>query len=278
MPSDPRSAGANTLLARSAFPRSVRILLIGAGAIGTALARAAQDMPEVERVLVLDARPGVAAKLAERFPKCEAADDFERALGASDLVVEAASQEAVAEFAPRALRAGRDVVVASSGALADDALRGTLEREARAARRRVLVPSGAIGGLDAVKAAREARLDRVTLTTAKPPAGLGREVAGPVTLFEGPAREAVKQFPKNVNVAASLSLAGLGLDATRVRIVADPALDKNTHTIEAAGAFGTLRVEVRNEPFPENPATSHLAALSIVALVRRLSAPIQVGT
>lgn len=262
-----------------ALRAAMRILLVGAGAIGSAVARAAETIPDVERVLVFDARPGVAAKLASGLSKAEAADDFERALHASDLVVEAASQEAVAQYAPHALRAGCDVILASSGALANDALRETLEREARAAKRRVYVPSGAIGGLDAIKAAREARLDRVTITTAKPPAGLGKAASeGPVTLYEGPARDAVKQFPKNVNVAASLSLAGLGLDATRVRIVADPALDKNTHTIEAVGAFGSLRVEVANEPSPDNPATSWLAALSIIALLKRIVAPIQVGT
>lgn len=257
----------------------MRILLIGAGAIGATVARAADSMADVERVLVLDARAGAADALARACAKAEAVTDFEDGLHGSDLVVEAASQAAVAQYGPHALRAGRDLVVVSVGALANDLLREELEREARAARRRVYAPSGAIGGLDAVRAAREAPLARVALTTAKPPAGFeGRgDVTGPLTLYEGPARDAVKAFPKNVNVAATLALAGVGLDATHVRVVADPSLDRNTHTVEAEGDFGSLRVEVRNRPFPGNPATSHLAALSVIALLRRLTSPIQVG-
>lgn len=263
------------------FPRRVRILVIGAGAIGSTLVRALDAFPEVESVLVLDLRPGAAEALARGTRKVRPAEDFERALHASDLVVEAAGQDAVAQYGLHVLRAGRDLVVASVGALANDALRESLVEAARAGKRRILVPSGAIGGLDAVRAAREAGLSRVTLTTAKPPAGYGRapgEAKGPLTLYEGPARDAVKAFPKNVNVAASLALAGLGLDATRVRVVADPALDLNTHTIEVEAASGTFRLEFRNAPFPENPATSHLAAASIVALLRKLVSPIQVGT
>ena len=112
----------------------------------------------------------------------------------------------------------------------------------------------------------------MTLTTAKPPAGFGLgSIDAPRTLFEGPAREAVARYPKNVNVAAAVALAGLGFDRTRVRVVADPALTENTHTIEARGAFGSLRFRVENRPFPDHPATSRLAALAAVALVRRLA-------
>ncbi len=265
--------------ARSA-PR-MRILLVGAGAIGSTVAAAADSMPEISKVLVHDVRPDAARALVARCRKAALADDFGLALGECDLVVEAASQAAVAAVVPKALLAGKDVVVVSTGALADDALRAEIERVARSTHRRVHVPTGALAALDAVRAAREAPLARVALTTAKPPEGFGRrreDVPAAVTLYEGSAREAVVKYPKNVNVAAALALAGAGLDATRVRVVMDPALARNTHVVEAEGDFGSLRVEVRNVPSPTNPATSYLAALSVVALLRRLASPIQIGS
>jgi aspartate dehydrogenase len=119
----------------------------------------------------------------------------------------------------------------------------------------------------------------VTLVTAKPPEGFGlTDVREARVLYEGPAEEAVKRYPKNVNVAAALSLAGMGFQLTRVRIVADPALTANTHTIVAKGSFGELTCRVENRPSPENPASSHLASLAVLALVRRMVAPVTVGT
>jgi aspartate dehydrogenase len=115
--------------------------------------------------------------------------------------------------------------------------------------------------------------------TAKPPAGFGlTDVRELRVLYEGPAREAVKLYPKNVNVAAALSLAGIGFEKTKVRIIADPALTANTHTIVAKGTFGELTCRVENRPSPGNPASSHLASLAVIALVRRLLAPVTVGT
>lgn len=96
-------------------------------------------------------------------------------------------------------------------------------------------------------------------------------------LFEGPAREVIAKFPKNVNVAIALSLAGLGADRTMVRLIADPAVDRNTHQIYARGAAGEIEFTSRNVPFPENPRTSYLAALSAIALLRRLAGNLQVG-
>lgn len=255
----------------------MRILLVGCGAIGRAVAAGAATLPGVARVFAYDAVAGRAAALAS-LAKVEVAGSFEAGLASCDLVVEAASQEAAQDVAPRALAAGKDVVLLSVGALADDGFREALVAAALKYGRKVHVPSGAIGALDALRAAREGGLDRVTLTTAKPPASLGLvDVRERRVLFEGSAREAVQRYPKNVNVAAALALAGVGLDRTTVRVVADPALKENTHTIEAEGAFGRFTFRVENKPSPENPATSHLAALAALALLRRLTEPLVVG-
>jgi len=205
--------------------------------------------------------------------------NLEEGLAGADLVVEAASQAALKEMAPKVLGKGVPLVALSVGALGDARFLDEVTRLARDKKTRLLVPSGAIGGLDAIRAAAEAGLAEVTLVTAKPPAGFGLSgVTEPRVLYEGPATEAVQKFPKNVNVAAALSLAGVGFEKTHVRIVADPSLKANTHTITAKGAFGKMTVKVENAPSPENPASSYLASLAALALIRRFVAPIQVGT
>jgi aspartate dehydrogenase len=146
---------------------------------------------------------------------------------------------------------------------------------------RLFIASGAVAGLDALASAAQGGLEEVTLTTRKPPAALegapylvesGRSLVGlrgETTVFEGSAREAVRAFPTNINVAAAVSLAGVGFDRTRVRIVADPASTTNRHEVVARGAFGELQLAVSNRPFPSNPKTSHLAALSALASVKQ---------
>ena len=150
------------------------------------------------------------------------------------------------------------------------------------------MPSGALGGIDAIRAAR-GRLDRVTLTTTKPPRGLAgapgfaewesREISEPTVVFDGPAVEAVKLFPANVNVAATLSLAGLGAQETRVKVVADPGSTVNVHEVEAVGGLGTLRFRMELLPHERNPKTSFLAIVSAVEALRAATTPgIRVGT
>jgi aspartate dehydrogenase len=206
-----------------------------------------------------------------------------------DLVVEAAAQAAARAHAVPLLEAGLDVMIMSVGALADEDFYARLREAARRAGRRVYIPSGALGGLDAIKAAAIAGLDAVELITTKPPVALQGAayfdehpvdwdaLAGPTTVYEGPASEAVGYFPQNVNVAAVLSLAGIGPHATRVRVVADPAATTNQHQVRARGAFGNLEVTLNNLPSPDNPKTSWLAALAAVAMLRRLADPIQLG-
>lgn len=251
---------------------------MGCGALGSAIAKGVAAMPDA-KLAVYDVDHAKARALAQ-LTGAKRPDLIDFAVQEADLVVEAASQEALMQLAPRVLGRGLPLVALSVGALADPALLEEVTRLARERGGRLLVPSGALAGLDAVRGAAEGGLDEVMLITAKPPAGYGisEPLAGPKVLYEGPAHDAVRLYPKNVNVAAALSLAGVGFDRTKVRIVADPSLAANTHTVVARGAFGELTCRVENRPSPENPASSYLASLAALALIRRMMSPVQIGT
>ncbi len=207
-----------------------------------------------------------------------------------DVVVEAASHDAVREHAEALLSRGIAVIVLSGGALADDALRARLERAAAAHKALLYVPSGGIGALDALKAACAAGVDEVRIAVTKPPAAwkgidyverLGIDLdrlQGPATLFEGSAREGVPHFPANVNIAAVLSLAGVGFDRTRLTVVADPALKFNTHFIHIRGRTGTIDVRFESVPSPDNPKTAMLACYSALAALKEFASPVRYGT
>ena len=212
--------------------------------------------------------------------------DLGALIAASDLVVEASTQAHLAEIAPRVLGAGRDLVVLSCGAL--------LGREdwialAEANGARIHVPSGAIAGLDGVKGSAIGAIRSVTMETRKPPAGLAGApwiveqridlgaIREETLIFEGPATQACRAFPANVNVLAALSLAGIGPDRTRTKIYAVPGLTMNRHRIRVEGESGTLAIEVENVP-SENPRTGRLSYLSTIALLRDLGATLRVGT
>jgi len=255
----------------------MRIGIIGAGAIGSTLAHALDDMEGIELIGIADRLKDKAAYLAEHVRKGRAMR-LDRLGDLTDLVVESASQEAVREHLPKVLAKGKSVIVMSVGALADERLRKRLEGLARKHHCKVYIPTGAIGGIDAVRAARESTLQEVTLVTTKPPAALSPATKRRKVLFRGKANEAVLEYPQNINVAATLSLAGLGFQETKVEIIVDPLATRNVHKILAQGDFGRIRVEVENLPSPENPRTSYLAALSAVALIRRILSPIEVGS
>lgn len=197
----------------------------------------------------------------------------------SDVLVEAASVQAAKQIVPRALRARREVVAMSVGGILP--LAGRLPSLTRRGGR-LWIPSGAIAGLDGIKAARLGPLKRVTLTTRKPPRSLqgasGARCLAPITLFRGSAAQAVRLFPQNINVAATLALAGLGATRTEVRIVADPTIRRNIHEISAVGSFGRLLVRAENVPSRQNPKTSTLAILSALAALAQLARPWRVGT
>jgi len=207
-----------------------------------------------------------------------------------DVVVEAASHEAVRQYAGPLLARGIAVIVLSGGALCDDALREALEHAARKSSTLLYVPSGGIGGLDALKAACLGGVEEVAIAVTKPPAawkGIAYvenlkvdldALRESYVLFDGSARDGVPHFPANVNIAAVLSLAGIGFDRTRLRVVADPALEYNTHFIEIRGATGNISVKLENVPAPDNPKTAWLACYSALAALKAAKAPIRYGT
>jgi aspartate dehydrogenase len=206
------------------------------------------------------------------------------------VVLEAASHDAVREHLVPLLDAGISVIVLSAGALVDDSLRADAQGAAARSGATLYVPSGGIGGLDALKAACIAGAEEVTIQVAKPPAAwkhiafvdsLGLDLdhlSGRTRLFEGPAREGVPHFPQNVNIAAVLSLAGIGLDRTRLEVIADPELRFNTHTIRVRGASGRFSVVLENVPSADNPKTALLACYSALAALKQWRAPTRYGT
>lgn len=267
--------------------RTRKVGVAGLGVIGRAVCRALDEgLPGLELAGAL-ARD---RERAERFLKALAHPapflELDALVEAADLVVEASTRAHLEELAPRVLAAGRDLVVLSCGALLDHPEWVALA-EAHGAR--IHVPSGAIAGLDGVKGARVGAVTAVTMETRKPPRGLAgapwvvergidlEALREETLLFEGPAREACRAFPANVNVLAALALAGVGPDRTRCRIYCVPGLAMNRHRIEVQGEFGRLAVEVENVP-SENPRTGRLAYLSTIALLRDLGAALRVGT
>jgi aspartate dehydrogenase len=269
--------------------------LIGCGAIGTVLA-CAIDKGEAgsthlavvydrikEKSNILCGKLVRKPKIAESFEELIACEDV-------DLVVEAASQEAVRAYALRVLRAGKDLMIMSVGALVDSELVEEVRRCAMENRKRVYIPSGAMAGLDGAKAAVIGKVDSVTLTTRKPPEGLKdapyvkekkmhlEKLKSPKLIYEGPASEACKLFPANVNVAAALGLASVGVEKTKVQIIADPSIKRNIHEVKVKGEFGELKTRVENVPLIDNPKTSQLAALSAIATLKKISEPLTIGT
>ncbi|NWG36021.1 aspartate dehydrogenase [Nitrososphaera sp.] len=256
-----------------------RVGIIGCGTIGSQLALAV-DSGQVKNatlVSLFDVVKGSAQSLSSKLKSApKPFDDFGRFMSQDcDVVVEAASQEAARKFAKPVLDAGRDLLVMSVGALADRELLASLQ----SSKGRVYIPTGAIAGIDAIRAVKHL-LDSVTLTTTKAPKALAGapffetssirldEIKKSTVIYEGPAADAVKKFPANVNVAAVLSLAGIGFDRTKVRIVADPAYTTNQHEITATGSFGKFQFTVNNVPSPGNPKTSYLAVLSAIECLR----------
>ena len=273
----------------------LKVALIGCGAIGTTLAQAIDKgkagkvelawlydfKSEKSEMLAkkLSSKPRIARNLAEIYS--------DKTVG---LVIEAASQLAVEQYSLDVLRSGKDIMVMSVGALADEKMLKDVRSLAERSGRRVYIPSGAVLGIDGIKAAELGEIKEATLTTRKPPAALAysayleergislRGLKRPRVVFEGSAREAVKAFPQSVNVAATLSLVGIGADKTKVRIVADPKLDRNVHEIRVLGKAGEFVTEARNVPFPDAPKTSYLATLSAIQTLRNLSESIRIGT
>jgi aspartate dehydrogenase len=190
-----------------------------------------------------------------------------------DIVAECASHSAVRDYGPAILESGCDLIVISIGALSDDALRQRLIQAAEGGGARLILPPGAIGGIDALAAARLSGLESVVYTGRKPPLawrGTPAEhllaldsLSEAAVFFEGSARKAAEDYPFNANVAAALALAGIGLDATKVRLVADPAIKRNVHEFAVSAGCGDFSVRLEGRPSPANPKTSLMAGYSV---------------
>lgn len=254
----------------------MKLGVIGCGAIGNDVAQAADAMPEIEQIFLFDIQKEKAEQLAGKLRKAvvQPVVDF---LASVDIVMEAASQQAVKEYAECVLKAGKDLIILSIGSLLDDNFRNSLMVIATEKKCKIYLPSGAVCGIDGIKAAQVVGIDQVTLVTTKSPRSLGMVTDKRKTLFDGFAKEAVQRFPKNINVAACLSLAGTGFKDTRVKIVTDPVTAHNSHRILAHGKFGRLRAEVENLPNPNNPQSSYMASLSAIACLRKIIEPLQIA-
>jgi aspartate dehydrogenase len=259
----------------------------GLGAIGLPLARALDAGIEGLRLVAVSARDpaGARARTAAFRDPPEVVDLA--GLAIADIVVEAAPASVFAAIAEPAIAAGRILVACSAGALLP---RMHLVEKARGTGARIIVPTGALLGLDAVRAAAEGRLDRVTMETRKPPAGLAgapyleergidmARITAPTCVFRGNARDAAAGFPANVNVAAALALAGTGPERTAVEIWADPTVTRNTHTIRVEASAARFTMTIEGVPSEGNPRTGQLTPLSVLACLRGLTAPLKVGS
>ena len=254
----------------------MKLGIIGCGAIGTDVAVAANDMKEIEKIFLYDINKKSSEELSKKLKNSEI-KEVKIFLKEVDIVFEAASQKAVEEYAELIITAGKDLVIMSVGSLLDNTFRTRIEKKAKSKKCKIYLPSGAVCGIDGILSGSVDLIDEVTLVTTKPPKSLGKNFDKREIIFSGFARDAVKKFPMNINVAASLSLAGIGFDKTKVEIVADPVVNRISHKILAHGKFGRLRAEVENMPNPKNPKSSYMASLSAIATLKRIVNPIQIG-
>jgi aspartate dehydrogenase len=205
----------------------------------------------------------------------------------ADVVVECAPSVVFRQVAESAIQLGRILIPISVGGLIDN---WDLVEKATETGARINVPTGALVGLDAVRAVAQGTISRVTIITRKPPAGLAGSsylidnnifvegITKPKKVFEGTARNGVAAFPANVNVAAALGLAGIGPDQTILEIWADPSIDRNTHSIQVEANSARMELKIENVPSKENPRTGRIVALSIIAALRRLVDPLTIGS
>lgn len=272
--------------------KSLKIGIVGCGAIGSSLAKTViRDLSNDARLAALfDLNPQKARDLSLKLAGNNnlALESLDRLIRASDLVIEAAHADSSRAIALQAISEGKDVMVMSVGGI----VKGfpLLVKLSRKTGARIYIPSGAVAGIDALKAAKLGKIRKVILTTRKNPSSFkGVEyverkgirldkIKNDLLIFSGSAQQAMKSFPQNINVAGILSLAGIGAAKTRVRIIASPRASRNVHEIEIESEAGNIFTRTENVLHPENPKTSYLAVLSAAATLKQILQSSKVGT
>ena len=262
----------------------MKLAIIGYGAIAAFAARKIQEMHgvQISYVLCREGRQEVAS--AQIGGDVKAVTKFSDVQETVDLVLEAGGHEAFRQHVFDVLAAGVDVVSVSSGVMANEEDAQKLAKITDENGAVLHFATGAIGAMDALNAAAVGGLTSVTYIGRKKPAGWkgsrAEEVidldglAAPAIHFEGTAREAASLYPKNANVAATIAMSGIGMSETKVKLYADPTVQKNIHEIEVEGAFGSFAFRIEGSALPENPKSSALTAMSLVAAIQRRQAKI----
>lgn len=268
----------------------VRIGILGCGAIGSRIAKSIKTECDARATVtaLFDINPSKSENLQKALPhKNVVKKSYQDLLSSCDLVVEAVNAPDTYQLVRQALMAKKDVLVMSVGKFIDDE---SIFKFAQKQGVKVLIPSGAIAGLDAIKAASLERIDRITLTTRKPIYGFAdnayvqerrinlSQIKKETILFDGTVREAVKCFPQNINVAATIALASNAKDKLRIRIATSPEFKVNSHEIEVIGEFGRMITKTENVICPDNPKTSYLAVLSAVRTLKEYFQGVKIGT
>ena len=265
----------------------LKIGVVGCGTIATLIVKAVMSGKINPKIVALYDKNRHKSEELGKLVNAEVCDSIDELVGKNlDIVIECASVKAVDETVSKALSNGKDIIVMSVGAFADKDLFLKLYNLAKENNRKIYIPSGAIAGVDAIKASSLGTIEEVIVTTTKPVYGLkdalknlgidAEAISEPTTVFEGDVFKAIKEFPQNINVSVVLSLASKV--PAKVKIVADPSAVSNKHEIVVKGSIGTIKTTVENNPCKDNPKTSALAAYSVIRIIKDLSEPIRVGT
>jgi aspartate dehydrogenase len=265
-----------------------KVAVIGYGSIGKEIIASAkrQEIPNAKIIAVFDKQSQVVNSVDSENGNVHLFSDFDKFYNSQtysslDVVIECASKDAVREFGKKIIESRKDLIILSVGAFSDKEYLAELQHLSTLNSTRILIPTGAIAGLDSIRSVRK-YLDSLTITTTKHPRSLAGapffkssrfrldDINSETVLFEGNASTAIELFPANVNVAVAVALAGVGLEKTQVKIMADPLISVNKHEIVAKGSFGEIHIVVQNIPSPINPKTSFLASLSAIECLRSL--------
>ncbi|MFH1448240.1 MAG: aspartate dehydrogenase [Candidatus Micrarchaeota archaeon] len=257
------------------MPNKLRVGLLGCGAIASGIATAIKKgkLKGISITAVFDYNKNTVSNFSRKF-NVRSTKNTKELSSKSDVVVEAASQQAVMEYG-KGILLSCDLMIMSVGALTEPKLLRSLKTAAKKNKNRIWVPSGAVCGIDCAKAVSLGKIETAQLTTTKPSKALPVNVKKRTIVFDGWANAASKEFPKNINVAAVVQLA-LG-KPLRVKIISDPKARRNTHELFLKGEFGELRTQLQNVPSADNPKTSRMAIYSALAVLKRMSETIQIG-